>query len=135
MIYCRIEMEKDINSFMDKMDNMLDYDTKKYIVELVHKETNKKTIAKTKTAKSKLNLSILKLFNTFYVDNNILLYKLDQENIVLENLRPSVNPHLSIFQKNQSGDGHNDYSNSENSVIIPCKESQLQNMKLCVLYD
>jgi hypothetical protein len=128
-------MEKDINSFLDKMDDMLDYDSKKYIVELVHVEKNKQTIAKTKRAKCRLNISILKLFNTFYVDQNILLYKLDQENIVLENLRPSVNPHLSIYQKYHHTNYRHNYGDNENSVIIPCKESQLQNMKLCVLYN
>ena len=127
-------MEKDINSFMDKMETMLDHDTIKYIVDLVHKDKNKTTIETSKKLKSQLNNSILKLFNTFYIDKNVLLYKLDDEHIVLENLRPSVNPSLSIFQKNRNNE-KNHYCGNENNIVIPCSESQLQNMKLRVLYD
>lgn len=133
MILCRIEMEKDINSFMDKMELFLDQDTLKYIVDLVHKDNNKNTIMKTKKLKGQLNNSIVKLFNTFYIDQNVLIYKLNDENIVLENLRPSVNPNLSIYQKNSNTDTV--YNVDQNSVVIPCSRSQLQNMKLCVLYD
>lgn len=133
MILCRIEMEKDINSFMNKMEQFLDQDMLKYIVDLVHKENNMNTIVKTKKLKRQLNNSIIKLFHTFYIDQNVLIYKLNDEHIVLENLRPSVNPNLSIYQKNNNE--RNVYNANENSVVIPCSETQLQNIKLCVLYD
>jgi len=126
-------MEKDINSYMNKMEKYLDHDTLKYIVDIVHKENNKNTILKTKQLKRQLNNSIIKLFHTFYIDENVLMYQLNDQNIVLENLRPSVNPNLSIFQKNNNT--KKVFNANENSVVIPCSQSQLQNMKLCVLYD
>ena len=79
-------MRNDIESFLTVMDSTLSSDMIKHIVQLVSTEKNLQIIKKTKELRFQLNKDIIKLFNTYYYDNNFILYKNENNQFVLENM-------------------------------------------------
>jgi hypothetical protein len=75
---------RDIDMFLDMMENILPYDLIVYTLSYYLREYNIKIIVQQKLLKKLLNQSILSLFNTYYCDNSIMLYKNKNNQMVLK---------------------------------------------------
>ena len=75
---------RDIDMFLDTMENILPYDLILYTLSYYLREYNIKIIVQQKLLKKLLNQSILSLFNTYYCDNSIMLYKNKNNQMVLK---------------------------------------------------
>lgn len=89
-------MRNDIESFLTCMQSILTDDMIKYIVQLVSIDKNIQTIKKQKHLKLQLNKDIIKLFNTYYYDDNFILYKNEHNQFILENMG-LINKHIYIY--------------------------------------
>jgi len=76
----------DIDSFLNMMENMLSVDLLKHIISMACLDKNLSIIKKQKKLKYKLNRDVIKLFNTYYYDNNFLLYRNERNQFILENI-------------------------------------------------
>ena len=85
----------DIDSFLNMMENMLSVDLLKHIVSMVCLDKNLSIIKKQKELKYKLNKDVIKLFNTYYYDNNFLLYRNERNQFILENISLN-NKHIYV---------------------------------------
>ena len=85
----------DIDSFLNMMENMLSADLLKHIVSMVCLDKNLSIIKKQKELKYKLNKDVIKLFNTYYYDNNFLLYRNERNQFILENISLN-NKHIYV---------------------------------------
>ena len=85
----------DIESFLNMMENMLSADLLKHIVSMVCLDKNLSIIKKQKGLKYKLNKDVIKLFNTYYYDNNFLLYRNEKNQFILENISLN-NKHIYV---------------------------------------
>jgi predicted ATP-binding protein involved in virulence len=70
--------------FLDTMEKILPYDLIVYTLSYYLREYNIKIIVQQKLLKKLLNQSIHSLFNTYYCDNSIMLYKNKNNQMVLK---------------------------------------------------
>jgi hypothetical protein len=85
----------DIESFLNMMERMLSGDLLKHIISIVCLDKNMSIIKKQKKLKYKLNKDVIKLFNTYYYDNNFLLYRNEKNQFILENISLN-NKHIFV---------------------------------------
>lgn len=98
-----------IDTFLDTMEQMLPRDLILYTLAYYYKEHNRKIIVQQKILKKILNQSILSLFNTYYCDNSIMLYKNKNNQMVLKQkedkkcyLYSTENVHNEILDNSQN---------------------------------
>jgi hypothetical protein len=77
-------MRSDIDDFLTMMENILSYDLLKTIVSLSYKDHNNAIIKRQKQQKSIVLTELLYVINQYYNDNNIRLYKNNQNQFVLQ---------------------------------------------------
>lgn len=110
-------MNHDIESFLYVMKEMLPFDIIKHIVALVSMDKNLAVIKKQKQLKIKLNADIIKLFNTYYYDNNFLLYRNEQNQFVLENISLN-NKNIFVCSNRQQISTELQPNNDMNQIVL-----------------
>jgi hypothetical protein len=81
-----MQQRTDIDNFIETMKLMLPTDLQQLILrEYIYKERNLQIIKKQKETKVTLNKELLYMFNVFYDDNNLKLYKNQNNQYVLRN--------------------------------------------------
>lgn len=147
-------MRDDIESFLTVMSSILSDDMIKYIIHLVSVDKNRQIIRRQKELKIQLNKDIIKLFNTYYYDNNFILYKNENNQFVLENMglinkqiyifsnRPSIpnneEQNQMVLQNQSSADTTNEivlFDNTSNEVVLDENGFPIQRrIKLDIVY-
>jgi len=94
-------MRDNIELFLNTMDDILSTDLKKHIAEIINIKNNIKIIRQQKDFKYKLNVEILKLFNTCYFDSNFSIYKNNRNQLVFENISLGNNQVYLFANNNQ----------------------------------
>lgn len=92
-------MNDDIESYMNTMQNILSTDLIRYIVSIAFMDKNMSIIKKQKKLKAKLNKDVVKLFNTYYYDNNFMVYRNEHNQFILENISMN-NKHIRVCSNN-----------------------------------
>jgi|LakMenE01Jun11ns_1017448.scaffolds.fasta_scaffold9959515_17 hypothetical protein len=92
-------MNDDIESYMNTMQNILSTDLIRYIVSIAFMDKNMLIIKKQKKLKAKLNKDVVKLFNTYYYDNNFMVYRNEHNQFILENISMN-NKHIRVCSNN-----------------------------------
>jgi hypothetical protein len=113
-------MDHDIESFLIMMDEMLAFDIIKYIVSMISNEKNMLIIQRQKIIKKKINKDVIKLFNTYYYDNNFLVYKNEHNQFILQNISLN-NKHISVYKKQHQENNQLMLTNgldNENEIIL-----------------
>jgi hypothetical protein len=108
-------MNHDIESFLHIMQEILPMDIIKHIVTLICIDSNIAIIKKQKQLKIKLNHDIIKLFNTYYYDNNFLLYRNEHNQFILENISLN-NKHIYVCSNRQAIS--NEHQNNDINQIV-----------------
>lgn len=112
-------MDHDIESFLNMMDEMLTFDIIKYIVTMISNEKNMLIIHKEQALKKSVNKDIIKLFNTYYYDNNFIVYKNEHGQFILQNNNLN-NKHISLYKRSHDEDNQlmliNE--NNENEIVL-----------------
>jgi hypothetical protein len=109
-------MNHDIESFLYIMHQMLPMDIIKHIVGLICTAKNIAIIQKQKQLKTKLNHDIIKLFNTYYYDNNFLLYRNEHNQFILENI--SLDKKHIYLSSNRQAISNELQSNDINQIVL-----------------
>ena len=129
-------MRDNINNFLSLMDIILPCDLKKHIIGLMCTENNMDIIQKQKQRKRTLNEAILKSCNTFYSDNNFILYQQKKNQLVVENIKHNPTHNMQIFHKSNNSiipiQTHN--TSNENQLIIQFDENIQHKPKIYILY-
>jgi hypothetical protein len=94
-------MNDDIESYMNTMQNILSTDLIRYIVSIASMHENISIIKKQKRLKAKLNKDVVKLFNTYYYDNNFMVYRNEHNQFILENISMN-NKHIRLCSNNRN---------------------------------
>lgn len=92
-------MRDNIELFLNSMDIILSTDLKKLIATIVNIDSNIAIIQRQKIIKYKLNVEILKLFNTCYFDSNFSIYKNNRNQLVFDNISLGNNQ-VYLFSNN-----------------------------------
>lgn len=112
-------MDRDIESFLNMMDEMLTFDIIKYIVTMISNEKNMLIIHKEQALKKSVNKDIIKLCNTYYYHNNFIIYKNEYGQFILQNNNLN-NKHISVY-KRRYDDGNKlmlTNENNENEIVL-----------------
>lgn len=133
-------MRGDIESVLTLMSKELTFDIIKHIVFFVHQDVNKKTIVKQKMLKKKMMLELVKYFNIFYHDKNIILFRNENNDVVLENITNKYNDmylysninniqNTNIINNNLIEYNHiaNEISNTSNEIISHVNTAETRN--------
>ena len=112
-------MDRDIESFLNMMDEMLTFDIIKYIVTMISNEKNMLIIHKEQALKKSVNKDIIKLFNTYYNDNNFIVYKNEHGQFILQNNNLN-NKHISLYKRRHDEDNQLMLTNenNENEIVL-----------------
>jgi hypothetical protein len=124
-------MRNDVESFLTIMDSTLSYDMIKHIVQLISTEKNLQIIKIKKRLNVQLNKDIIKLFNTYYYDNNFILYKNEYNQFVLENMGIK-NKQIYIYSNRHIQDIEN---TQEESEMVLANQSSSDHTNEIVLFD
>lgn len=128
-------MRNEIDSFLDIMESMLSYDILKHIVQLISTDKNQMIIKKQKQLKLQLNKDIIKLFNTYYYDNNFILYKNDNNQFVLENMS-LTNKQIYIYSNKPLHEQENEIvENDQQHQMILHNQSSTNTTNEIVLFE
>lgn len=112
-------MDRDIESFLNMMDEMLTFDIIKYIVTMISNEKNMLIIHKEQALKKSVNKDIIKLCNTYYYHNNFIIYKNEYGQFILQNNNLN-NKNISVY-KRRYDDGNKlmlTNENNENEIVL-----------------
>lgn len=133
-------MRGDIENILTLMSNELTYDIIKHIIFFVHQDVNKKTIAKQKVLKKIMMLELVKYFNIFYHDKNIILFRNENNDVVLESITNKYNDLYLYSNINQIQDTNsinnnlieynqiaNDISNTSNEIMSHVNTAETNN--------
>lgn len=91
---------RNIESFFQKMEEILPYDIQKYIMSKIIIEHNIEIIKIQKKLKEKCTKEIIKRCNTCYNDRNFLLYRNQDNQLVFENLTLNNNNQILLYSPN-----------------------------------
>lgn len=127
-------MNTDIDIFIDKMTTTLNYDLTQFIISMIYKEYNAKIILKQKKLKIQLNKNILSVFNTYYHDNSIMIYRNSQNQMVLKNFKANQNNQLYLCNQEQQNEIVQSDSNDTVLFNCPPEEMPQRNIKLYIVY-
>ena len=109
-------MRNNIDNFFNLMETILPNDIIKHIIYNINLKSNLLIIKKQRNLKNKINKDIIKLFNTYYRDNNFLLYKNNKGQFILENHR--INNNNILIYSNRSIDDNDNNQNNENRIEL-----------------
>ena len=95
-------MRNNIDEFIDNMEKILSYDMIKYIINIIYNDENLKIIKKQKKLKWILNKDIINFHNTYYYDNNCMIYRNEYNQFILKNLALNQNNTFSLYSNNST---------------------------------
>ena len=119
---------KDIDTFLDLMENILSKDMITYIISFIYNESNMKIIKKQK----KLKLLLHKEFNKCYIDNNFMLYKNAQNQYMLHGLQQTFLNNYKLYLYSNSNDI---YTQSSNLLVCNNEILLIDNKNRETIYD
>ncbi len=123
-------MLRDINSFLNMMENILSYDIIKDIINIIYKDFNISIVKRQKLLKYQLNKDIIRFHNTYYYDKNYLIYKNNLNQMVLKQKKSNTLHKISLYS--DSDNSSNLILNDNNDEIILFTNQN--NIKLYVMY-
>lgn len=130
-------MRNEINIFLNNMKNILPYDLIKYIFHIIVHDKNIYIIQKQKKLKYILNKDIINFHNTYYYDNNYMIYRNPNNQFILKKISDNSLNTISLYSDNSSNIILNQ---SENSVVLFNSnkvneyESEQKIIKLNIIY-
>jgi len=129
-------MRNDIESFLTAMDSTLSHDLIKYIVQIVSTDRNLQIIKRQKQFRFQLNKDIIKLFNTYYYDDNFILYKNEYNQFVLENLGIK-NKQIYIYSNRQNHETNQPLlqNTSAETQMVLANQSSSDHTNEIILFD
>lgn len=133
MYYRDKYMRHDIELFLTKMQDILSEDLIKHIVYIVGVEKNIQTIKRQRQYKVQLNKDIIKLFNTYYYDNNFILYKNEHNQFILENMAIK-NKQIYVYS-NKPIESQNEIVESNQNQLVLHNQSSADTSEQIVLFE
>ena len=119
---------KDIDTFLDLMENILSKDMIIYIISFIYHENNLKIINKQK----QLKLLLHKELNKCYIDNNFMLYKNAQNQYMLRGLHQTFLNNHQLYLYSNSNDI---YTQSSNLLVCNNEILLIDNKNRETIYD
>ncbi len=120
---------RDIDMFLDTMEKILPQDLIVYTLSYYLREYNIKIIVRQKLLKKLLNQSILSLFNTYYSDNSIMLYKNKNNQMVL---KQRADNKCYLYSNTQNV--HNEIIDPQNTETVLFNYPEVTNPRKIKLY-
>lgn len=122
-------MSKNIDIFLGKMETILTRDLIIYILKIVYNSHNKKLICDQKEKKKNVISELNNMFNVYYNDDKIMIYKNKNNQIMLKNYVKNSSCYLYNMQQPPSS-----VPDDEENQLVLLDEPSRRNIKLYVIY-
>jgi hypothetical protein len=107
-----------IDNYINTMINMLSNDLIKDIINIIYKDYNLKIIKKQKRLKYILNKDIINFHNIYYYDNKYMIYRNENNQVLLKNLISNQMNNISLYNVSSSNIIINNNHNDNNDIIL-----------------